>query len=38
MGYFDYGEVSNYRYKYVRVVRNSVTRVISDRKLVDECE
>ena len=38
MGYFEYDEVTNYRDKYVRVVRDSITRVISNRELVDFCE
>ena len=38
MGYFEYGEITNYSDKYVKVVRDSITRVISDRELVDECE
>ena len=37
-GYFDYDEVSHHKDMFVRVVRDSITRVISDRELVDECE
>lgn len=38
MGYFDYDEVINYKSKFVRVVRDSITKVVNDRELVDNCE
>lgn len=38
MGYFDNGEVSDYQDRKIKVVRNSVSKVISDIKFVDVCE
>lgn len=38
MGYFDSGEVSDYQDRKIKVVRNSVSKVISDVKFVDVCE
>lgn len=38
MGYFDNGEVSSYQDRKIKVVRNSVSKVISDIKFVDVCE
>lgn len=38
MGYFDNGEASSYQDRKIKVVRNSVSKVISDVKFVDVCE
>lgn len=38
MGYFEYDEVSGYKDKKIKIVRDSNTKVINSRKLVDICE
>ena len=38
MGYFEREEVSSYIDKFVKVVRDSSTKVINSTKLVDVCE
>ena len=38
MGYFDENEVSSYKDNFVKVVRDSNTKVINNRLLVDVCE
>ena len=38
MGYFKMDEVSSYKDKFVKVVRDSNTKVINSKKLVDICE
>lgn len=38
MGYFKWEEVSGYIDKFVKVVRDSSTKVINSTKLVDVCE
>ena len=38
MGYFEEGEVTTYKDKMIRVVRNPKTRVINSVKIVDVCE
>lgn len=38
MGYFESDEVSGYIDKFVKVVRDSSTKVINSTKLVDVCE
>jgi len=37
-GYFEEGEVTTYKNKFVRIVREPKTRVINNIKLVDECK
>ena len=37
-GYFDEDDVSSYKGKFIRIVRDNVTKTISSRKLVDVCE
>ena len=38
MGYFDDNEVSNYKNKFVKIFRDSNTKVVNNRVLVDRCE
>lgn len=38
MGYFKNEEISDYKDKFVKVIRDGNTKVISDRILVDVCE
>lgn len=38
MGYFEENDISNYKNDFVKVVRNSKTKVINSFKLVNICE
>ena len=37
-GYFDDGEVTTYKNKFIKMIRDPKTRVISSKEIVDECE